>query len=842
MRLWAITFLAGIFSVQQLSTLPDIRWLFVLFPLTLIFLCLTVKPLQWCQPTGANRTVVIGLAGLIFGFAWAVTHAHWMMGQRLLPQYEGVDLVVEGMVASLPVTTVSKKSTTGFGRQRLRFEFTPTKIISPDNIAFSHFPGRIRLSWYSPAVMLEAGSFWRFNIRLKRPYGLNNPGSFNYANWLYLKRIQAQGYVRNNDENQQIKDNTSSFFFAKKVLKLRQYLLHKLTADMDVGANTGLIRALTQALLLGYRDGLKAQHWRTFQRTGTVHLMAISGLHIGLVAGLMYFLASFLWRLSGRGCLLIPAPQFAAIMALLAATLYAMLAGFTIPTQRALLMLSVAMLHIVLKRTPLATSKTIALSLILVLLFDPLAVLAQGFWLSFLAVSLIIFFVRHPFDAVEQDEKRVSTLSAARQFVHKLLATVLQFGRIQWALTLAMFPLILYFYQSSSLLSPLANFIAIPVMSLAIVPLMFTATLFLFLNTAVANLFFRMVDIIYTLLWQVLETLANGAFATLELSIGSGWWLLSCFLAVLLWLTARGMPMRGLAVILVLPVFFYSPKELAHGEALVTVLDVGQGLSVVVQTQAHTVVFDTGPRYSSNFDTGRAVVTPYLRQMQRSVIDTLVISHGDNDHIGGLKSVVELLSVKRILSSIPGELHRELQQQLLLHSAEKSVTVSACLQGQHWQYDGVQFKMLSPIEIIEAENGHDENNQSCVLKVVTQSGSVLIAGDIERETESYLYHKMPRQLRSEVLVVPHHGSNTSSLAGFIQTVSPQYAVFPVGYKNRYRLPNKKVMYRYQQSTQARLLQTYATGALRFYFQRTRLQQPESYRLLHQRYWQTTINE
>ncbi len=837
MRLWAIAFLLGILSIQQLSTLPDKAELFIISFVAALLLFVVAKPFHWPPLNKKSRGLLLLVSGLAFGFAWGLGYAQWMMGQRLLPQYEGVDLVVEGMVSSLPVSPAVAPNKTishqHLNSQRVRFDFTLTKIISPNNIAFANFPKRLRLSWYRPPLKIQAGEFWHFTVRLKRPYGLSNPGGFNYENWLFQQRIQARGYIRRNSFNQQLEMLPSNLFLSRWLVQFRQSILNKISNNVEVGRNTEFIRHLTEALILGYRSGLTSHQWQIFQRTGTIHLMAISGLHIGLVAGLVYLFVGFLWRLTGRGCLILPAPQVAAVAALFAAAVYAMLAGFTIPTQRALVMLTVAMLPIVFKRTPLPASKIIALSLIVVLLIDPLAVLAQGFWLSFLAVGLIIFLVQKPADEPEplgQLQKNLTIPTAMQGFFQRTYASVIQFGRIQWALTLAMFPLVLYFYQSSSLVSPFANFVAIPVMSLAVVPLMFIATIFLFLNTTVAHFLFQLVDFIYSLLWTLLETLAHWQFSTLDFSITSAWLLLSCFLAILLILSVKGTPMRWLALIIFLPVLFHSGPKLKQQEAQVTVLDVGQGLSVVVQTKSHILVFDTGPRYSPSFDTGRAVVVPYLRQMRRTTIDTLVISHGDNDHIGGLQSITSMLTVKRVLTSIPHAVKGEL--------ADKTVAVVACKQGQQWQYDGVEFNILSPFEISDSETGHDENNQSCVLKISTGFGAVLITGDIERETESYLYHTIKKQLAADVLVVPHHGSNTSSLAGFIKAVSPEYAVFTVGYKNRYRLPSKKVVWRYQQNSQARLLKSDMTGALTFHLQQGRNLRPTAYRLLHKRYWQT----
>jgi len=834
MRLWAIAFLSGILFVQQLANLPSYYLVFVC-----LFVFVGFKPVRQIIQ---NHALLILLSGFVFGFSWALGHAHLMLSQRLLPQYEGVDLIIEGQVVSLPIlasnlssTSVKKKAYKQFHQQRVRFDFKPTKIISPANLVLKDFPEKIRLSWYRPNAMIEAGQLWHFKVRLKRPYALMNPGGFDYEQHLFQKRIQARGYIRDKYNNQLVKGYISSNYLRSTTLKLRQSILNKLSQQSDSSQHTENIRKLSQALILGYRGGLETSQWQTFQRTGTIHLMAISGLHIGLVAGLVYLFVGLLWRLIGRGCLWLPAPQIAAIAALLAAVLYAVLAGFTIPTQRALIMLCVAMLHIVFQRTPMPASKTISLALILVLLFDPLAVLAQGFWLSFLAVSVIIFMMRRPYKGKTNEDFLViadgsSNASLLTKRLQNFLNRVMQFGRIQWALTIVMFPLVLYFYQSSSLVSPIANFIAIPIMSLVVVPLMFLATIFLYLNENIALAIFTLIDFIYGLLWRLLENLALWQYATIDNAIISVWLLVPCYLAILLWLAIKGTPMRWLAVVLVLPIIFSSYKKLDQGEAIITVLDVGQGLSTVVQTRNHVLVIDTGPKYSQNFDMGRAVIVPYLRHLGRSSIDRLIISHGDNDHIGGFKSIAALLPISKVLTSIPNEISHE------------GLDISACHVGQNWQYDGVQFSILSPISSIEPENGHDKNNQSCVLKVVTRHGRVLITGDIERETESYLYHSMPSALAAEVLVVPHHGSNTSSLTGFIKAVSPDFAVFTVGYKNRYKLPNKRVIKRYQQSSHAKLLHTSETGALTFYLQADKKLNPTKHRDLSKRYWHTQVVE
>lgn len=825
MRTWAVAFLSGILFVQQFSSLPALNGLWLCLPIALLFFAHRYLISSFVFP-------MIVISGVGAGFSWAMLHAQTTLGHQLLAQYEGIDLVIEGQVSSLPElrrSDLQGTRQTGYRPNSLRFNFRVDRVINLANIDPDYFPKQLRLSWYGAAERVKAGELWRLKVRLKRPYGFMNPGGFDYESWLYQQRIQAKGYVKKSTDNHKVIARTSSSFIAEKSLTFRQFILDKLLISQPLLGKSSEIIDLAAALILGHRAGLDTVQWQVFQRTGTIHLMAISGLHIGLIAGLVFFLAGYLWRFTGRGCLLIPAPQVAAAGALIAAFIYALLAGFTIPTQRALIMLLVAMIHILVKRTPLPASKTIALALILVLLFDPLAVLAQGFWLSFMAVSLIIYFISRTnvnrsieLNLLSNNKNNQRT----RALLSRLKANLLQFTRLQLGLTVFMFPLVLYFYQSSSLVSPIANFVAIPVMSLIVVPLLFLSTFILLVSIELANSLFQLVSYIYETLWIFLTMLSNWKYATFDVAIDSLWLLLSCYLVIFGMLLVRTKAVRWFLPVLMLPFIAYSSPSLNKGKAVVTILDVGQGLATVIQTSKHTVVFDTGPRYSKDFDTGRAVIVPYLRQMHRDQLDTLIISHGDNDHIGGLESIKTLLPIQRILTSVPNEV-----------SATKDTAIIACQSGFQWNYDGVVFSILSPAEITESKNGHDENNQSCVLKVATKYGSVLLTGDIERETESQLYHSIPEQLRSDILVVPHHGSRTSSLVRFIQSVSPKYVVFPAGYRNRYRLPAKKVVQRYREHTQAKLYKTSQTGALSFYFDMSG-RKPEQFRQAARRYWHT----
>ena len=822
MRIWAIAFLLGNLIVQNLENLPSAFWTIVA-AVILLFMFLMRR---FHKQLNLHRFIV----GVIAGLLWTFLHANLSEGHRLLKEFEGKDIILHGYVSSLPhytKRTSSKRDSSNnalFNIKRLQFDFVITKAQRSENLPLQQFPKKVRLNWYHPNIKIKGGNSLSLTVRLKRPYSLMNPGGFDYEQYLFYNQIQARGYIK---KLQVVEPDNKLISWRHSLITFRQALLEQLN---KIDGNE--VRHLTQALLLGYRGNISTQQWETFQRTGTIHLMAISGLHIGLIAGLSFLLASYSWRIFPQLCLYLPAVKFAAICSLFAATIYALLAGFTIPTQRALIMLIVALIHILFNRVPLTSSRVIVLALIIVLFIDPFAVLSQGFWLSFFAVGIIIYLVYQQRDINSRKEGNQLALDADNKLVRycktyllAIIKALKKFTHIQIILTLLMLPLVVYFYQSSSLVSAVANFISIPLISFIIIPAMFLASVLLFFNESIANTLFGYIDHIFQYLWFLLKSLSDWQYATVELSFPSVWVLVLCYALLFSGLIVRYKPVKCFVMVLLIPLFFIPGSQPDKGEAFITVLDVGQGLSVVIQTLEHTVVFDTGPKFSERFDTGRAVIVPFLRQSNRKKIDRLIISHGDNDHIGGLGSLASLMSIENIMTGIAGFQFQDFK-------------VQACRLGQVWNYDKVRFEMLSPAFIEKTETGHDENNQSCVLKVTTPYGSILLTGDIEREAESALLHTQRERLKAEVLIVPHHGSDTSSLKKFIQAVDPQYSVIPVGYKNRYKLPSQKVVARYKDNSKSHLLQTSNTGAITFYFSKALDLSPVLFRKNNLRYWHT----
>ncbi|MDQ7090709.1 MAG: DNA internalization-related competence protein ComEC/Rec2 [Methylococcales bacterium] len=700
-------FLTGIILVQQLTHLPTFIGVGVMGLLTAV--CYYQRAMY--------------LVACFVGVIWAIIFAQIQLSQSLTNDKEGVDLNVAGYIDNLPKQDDRK----------IRFDF----IVDPPQ---ANLPNKLRLNWYTHDKSLKAGQYWHFTVKLKRPHGSLNPYGFDYERLLFTYGIGATGYVRKPPPVAEPKKNKRY-----TIAHWRQSISDQLDQLLDENTQVALIKALS----IGERSQITDQQWKLLSKTGTNHLLAISGLHIGLVAGIVFFFTLKLWVWTG---ILNGSPQtIAAYSALLAATLYAALAGFSIPTQRALVMSAVAMIFIVYQRHILR-STALSIALFLVLIIDPLAVLSGGFWLSFSAITLIIYC----------NSKRLGKTG-----------WLISFLKIQVIISLGLAPLTLIFFQQVSIISPLANFVAIPWVSFIIVPLILLALLTLIFSASTATYLLNFADYNLAALFEFLEQLAVLPLATVNHSFVSLPAIIFVIIALLLLYTPKGIPARHLALFFVFPFLFTKQNTLKHNEFRLDLLDVGQGLATVIQTKNHLLVFDTGVKLSESFDMGKMVIIPYLRGIGISEIDRLIISHADNDHKGGMKSLVETLNVKTIYSSYG--------------------LAKACLSGDRWIWDGIVFKFLSPRE----HRFKSKNNNSCVLKVESIYGSALLTGDIEAQAEKSVVNYAASALKSDVLIVPHHGSKTSSTALFLKHVDPKWALIPVGYKNRYRFPHAKALKRYQ---------------------------------------------
>jgi len=666
---------------------------------------------------------------LFLGMAWAILFALTRLADRLPEQLEGIDMPVTGRIIGLPLSE----------DHRIRFDFAPT----PNE---PRLPSRIRLTWYQSDAVVKTGQSWRFTVKLKRPHGAANPGGFDYERWLFSEGIGATGYIRGAPPPKLIEDAAPA-----DVAGLRQALADRLSGLATNATSLALIRALT----LGDGSQITQAQWAVFRMTGTTHLIVISGSHIGLIAGFVYFLTLKFW--ARTGLLSWPPPRIAALIALLAAVFYAVLAGFAVPTRRAVIMLAIAMAAVIWQRNT-RPCNTLAAALLAVLVADPLAVLSAGFWLSFFAVGLILFAV------------------AGRLQKPNLFSGAL---KLHGVTSLGLAPFLLFFFQQVSFVAPLANLIAVPVISVIVLPLSLLGLLLLPFSSAAAGLLLMPADyVLQGLMWLLIQ-MAQIPAATINHPAPSYWTLLAAIPGALLLLAPFGTPSRWLGGVMLLPLMFTDTGRPAPGEIRMALLDVGQGLAVSVQTANHRLVYDTGPQFSAESDMGLNVVLPFLHAQGVERIDTLIVSHGDNDHVGGAQSILNALPVTLILTSAPDSL--------------KEHTSSLCKAGQSWQWDKVTFTMLAPDQLDPAT----DNNNSCVLKIQSAHGAILLTGDIEAVAESWLVGRYGKGLRADILIAPHHGSKTSSTRAFLEAVEPRYVLIPSGYRNQFGHPHPSVLARYR---------------------------------------------
>ncbi|MGZ5000727.1 MAG: DNA internalization-related competence protein ComEC/Rec2 [Methylomonas sp.] len=748
-----LAFLLGVVAVQQLPSLPS--------------------PSEWLL-----SACVAGLLAykrywyplfFLLGLLWAFLFGMWRMADQLPDSYQNADISVQGYIASLPQLQ----------DQRVSFDFA---VSQPS----SHFPKKIRLNWYYPKQPIKAGQSLQLTVKLKKPHGRINPGGFDYEAWLFANHIGATGYVRDNHPAPQPMESSPEItqYFAR----WRQAISDRLDAALPDSEQLGIIKALT----IGSQDAVSQRQWAVFRTTGTIHLIVISGSHISLVAGLVYLWVRRGW--AWLGILSISPQRVAALIAWLAALFYAGLAGYSIPTLRAVVMLSVALAAIAWQRntTPL---QILLLALIAVLLFDPLAVLSVGFWLSFVAVALLIYV----------SSGRLGRSTYWREATLSQLAT-----------TIGLSPLLILFFQRVSLISPLANWLAIPVLGVMVVPMALLAVALLFVLPVLAVPLLQLCDWLLQALWRLLAAMADLPLASIAHQPPPWFALPMAGIGILLMLTPRGVPARYLSLFLFLPLIFVKADKPQTGAAWLTLLDVGQGLSAVVQTAQHSLVFDTGAQYAENFDMGDSVLLPFLRHQGIKSVDTLLISHEDNDHSGGAASLLADMPVDGIISSAPAWAER--------------YNGRYCKTGQSWDWDGVKFSILSPPETPFAT----ENENSCVLRVDTGHYSFLLTGDIAENVENWLVRQYGNQLNSTVLVAPHHGSNTGSSYGFLQQVKPRLVMISAGYLNRFGFPHSQVLARYRQ-LDLRWLNSAEQGAINLRANPDELQ-VESERSKRRRYW------
>jgi competence protein ComEC len=751
-----IAFVAGVWLLQQQAVLPSPGWALLLPPVGVA--------LYFSRHRAIPAGFLLVTLALSVGFLWAATLAHVRLADKLSPEWEGQDIKLIGVVADLP-----KPQERGE-----RFLFDVEQVLTPQ----VHVPARISLAFYAAEYRKEApqtftakfhpGERWRLTVRLKRPHGSYNPSGFDFEVWALERNIRATGYLRKNDTMQRLQSMVVRPSYV--IERIRESVRDHFRATLAGQPYEGVLRALA----IGDESGISRADWKVFLRTGINHLMSISGLHVTMVSGLFFALAYALWRRIPSLAMRLPARKAAALVGMCAALGYALLAGFAVPSQRTVYMLTVVAAALWWGRN-VAVSLVLSWALFVVALLDPWAVLSPGFWLSFGAVAVMVY----------AGARRLARSHWLREAAHT-----------QWAVTLGLTPLLLVLFQQVSIVSPLANAFAIPVVSLVVVPLTLLGAVIpvdAFLLAAHQIMAWSMI---------LLQGLSAMPDAVWQQHTPPLWTVPLAMLGMLWLLLPRGFPARWLGLPACLPMFLLLPIAPGQGELRVAVLDVGQGLAVVTQTAHHTLLYDAGPRYSADADSGSWIVMPFLRGAGISRLDGFIVSHDDVDHSGGALSVLDTVPVGWFASSLPAG-HE------ILAEAPQS---RRCFAGQTWQWDGVRFDMLHPTWESYGVEKFKDNYRGCVLKVSSANGNLLLPADIERDAEAELLKLQPDALPTDVLVVPHHGSKTSSTEEFLHQVHPSIAIFTVGYRNRFGHPKPEVVQRYREMN-SRLYRSDDDGAV-----------------------------
>ena len=686
-----------------------------------------------CLYRFAGRALVVFF---LIALAWASFWAQQQLDTRLPTARSGEVVWVTGHVAGL----ASRESF------RTRFELVRNTASGP--------PTRLRLSWYDDPPAIGPGDCLRLKVKLEAPHGSANPGTFDYEAWLWRQGIDATGYVK----QAKACDRPPAHAWLDRARATAARRIGEVLEDLPM-------RGIVEALTLGVRERISDDQWAVLRATGTSHLVAISGLHIGMIAALLYLVARWLAVRLGRS---LPVVAIAAVTAGMGALSYALLAGFALPTQRALVMVMAGLFAVASMRR-IEPSRVLALAAIVVVLWSPSAVIAPGFWLSFGAVGWLIY------------------LGRGVQRRGWQLFIVLQLG-----LVAGLMPFTLWFFGQASLVAPVVNALLIPAAAIVVPALLLSVMLTLAAPVAGGPLLWTVTKALGWA-WPLLVWVADLPLVSVERALPGVAALALALLAVAIMVMPRGLPGRWLAIVLFLPALIgWRPSgvEIGPGGYRLTVLDVGQGLATVVRTQRHTLIFDTGPAYRTGFNAGEAFMVPYLRHIRRAAVDALVVSHGDNDHMGGARAIAE---------SVP------------ITARQGAGSHHPCRADQTWRWDGVEFRFLYP-DADQALAATASNERSCVLRIAGPGGVTLLTGDIETSAEQVLLERVPKALSADVLVVAHHGSASSSSSAFVRRVAPTYALISSGWHNRWGFPAPSVIARFEH-VGALLANTATDGAL-----------------------------
>lgn len=705
---------------------------------------------------------------------WTTAVIYWQLDHRLTTQYNNKRLIAVGEVINIPKVTPNSTI----------FVFKPATLQGYTGKT----PAKIRVSWHNPPVPVLPGQLWQLKLKLKQPHGYQNPGGFDYERWMFARGVHATGYVVKSELNKL--QGTRWWSFNALRYGIKQYI----DQICESCKNKGLIEALG----IGYRGDIPHKVRNLLKQTGTAHLIAVSGLHIGIVSAVFYSCGLFLWsrwfysqRLNRK--------ELALVLAWIGGFSYSLLSGFDLPAQRAMIMLTVILLSLLI-RSSFNLLQSISIALIVVVIIYPLSVLTESFWLTFSALLIIAFsaFLLQP------------VKSRLKQFII-----------IQLLFSILFIPLSITIFGQIQSASVAANLIAVPLVSFIIVPLNFILLLLFWLPVSWLQFLYEILDGLLSGLVTYLDWLQKNGLNAIHIESIKGWKLILLLVLLILLLMPRGFLSRAIILFLIPSAVFWNEHQKPVETLKMTVLDVGMGTSIIIRTARHSLIYDFGPGNNKGYSLGAWAVLPFMQYAGIKQPDRVVISHADQDHAGGFYALQEQFQDIPLLTGTVPELSRKFPQHKLFMD---------CHVADSWYWDGVKFDFIGSSPGQQAS----ENNRSCVLKVTLKQSRILIAGDIEQLQEDRLIKHNEEALRSTVLIVPHHGSMTSSSEAFIEAVGADVVVFTTGFLNRWKFPREQIVDRYRK-TGAKLMQTDKTGAIEFICNGINCQY-EKYRQQQPRLW------
>ena len=724
------SFIAGSFTALMWPALPSLFYLCILLLIAIV-----------CLRFSITNSMAKIICPFLLGIIWMASVGHWQRHLQLPLSQISKPILLSGQIQSLINSD-----------QQSRFNLRVSSIEQQK----LGWPRHIRLSWKLPTWSLKQGQEVQLSVKLKPAHGLANEGGFNYQQWLFSEGLSATGYVKDSDDNSLLSAGQT----------LRQSLLDKLLIS-DIPAKPWIA-----ALALGYRGLLQQGDWQLVQRTGIAHLIAISGLHLALVASLSYGL--FCTVLSFVVQSLHPSQSLnvhrAALCGVVLATfVYASLAGLALPTLRAWIMLSLVSI-LLLANKNWSARRILLISLVIFLLLFPLSIFALSFWLSFFAVMIIWFiFWRWP----------------AQNHGFSLKSFFLTLVRIQLALSVLMLPLVAWQFSYISIVSPLINLLAVPLVTMILVPLCLAGIILLSLNVDIAYWLFTLAGNILEFSLHQLAQLSSSDWVAVNIKAAPAlaWWFAGC--AAFLLLAPHFLLAKKQLLLLLLPLLSHVFKPDNHYWRI-DVLDVGQGVAVLVSRNNHAIIYDVGAAYPSGFNMADAVILPLLQARGIKQLDKVFVSHSDNDHSGSLPQLSKGVVINQLVT-----------------------TADLCRQDRAMKWQGLRLEVLWPDDPLK----YNDNNGSCVLKISDDYHSLLLPGDIAASIEAKLVSRDAQRLQADILLAAHHGSNTSSSAGFIKAVAADHVIFSQGFMNRWRFPRAEVLERY--GDRPRLYSTSQTGQVSF---------------------------